>query len=65
MTEREAKIADKINNARQIARAIQGEVELLNPTYEPEIEGVKRIIAGLVRIEELGAEAVQLLRDEA
>ncbi len=66
LSARDLAIIDKLNNARQIARTIQAEMADLidNPAlYTCDVD-CERTQKSAVRIEELLAEATQLLRGE-
>jgi len=67
VNDRDARIADKLNNARTIARGIQASMSAVldDPhLYTCDVD-CDEIIRAAVRAEELMAEAVQLLRSES
>jgi hypothetical protein len=67
LSERDAKIVNALNNARQAARAIQADVEEMGSMAADrwDAKAHERITLAAVGIEALLAEAVQLLRGES
>jgi len=62
--DRDAQVIDKLNNSRAMCRAIQGDVEDAMSRRLLVSEALDGIAKTTVRVEELLAEAVQLLRSE-